>query len=89
MEVCTILYALLFAKRHRNFQRLFITARRNCSSLEIEKNAKCHINWFFKFYIQPGSAKQQWNVCRHKMDESSSILLGYSYSDKIQCIQQF
>ena len=44
---------------------------------------------FFKLCIQTGSAQQQLNVCHHKMDESSSILLGHSCSDTIKCIQHF
>ena len=82
LEVRTVLYALLSATRHWNFQRLFITTRRHCSNLEIEKKAKCRQTEFFKFYIQTGFAQQQWNVSNNEMDEASSILLGHSCSDK-------
>ena len=70
-EICTDFYVLLEATRHWNFQRLFTTARRHCSVLQIEK--ECHKIDFFKFHIQTRSAQQQWNVCHHKMVESSSI----------------
>ena len=43
-----------------------------------KNNAKYRQIDFFKFYIQTGSMQQQWNVCHHKMDESSSILFELS-----------
>ena len=43
----------------------------------------------FKVNIQTRNAQQQWNVCHHKHDKSSSILLDITCSDKIKCIQKF
>ena len=40
-EIGTVLFAILSATQLKNFQRLLIITRRQCSNLEIEKNANC------------------------------------------------
>ena len=52
LYIRTVLYALLAAARLWNFQRLFITARRHWSILEIEKT-KCHQIDFLSFTFKP------------------------------------